>query len=614
MSFLYPLGLLGLVGIPILIVIYIIKSKYTEQTVSSTYLWHLAERFLKKKKPISRVTGLISLILQILAVAAISLAIAHPTVIIPDVAKEYCFILDGSGSMNMESDGKTRFERGKEEIEKTINESVDGSIYSLIYVGEGTNILFEKLDDKEQALFLLSETKAGYGISDMSEALGVAQGYFNENPSLITKLISDKSYAFAENLEALNLSNGEQNYGISDCTYIMSGHTLTVTGNVVSYESDASLTLSLYVDGENSPRTSGAVVAKQGQVTPFQLVCESASFSSLRVAIDNPDALALDNEAVIYDIAGENTYSALLVSERPLFLRAVLSTILNTEIEVITPEEYKSKSGYGLYVFDSCKPEEMPRDGAVWIVNPTGSIPDSGFSVQSEVILPAAVPLERSDSTSSTVQKLTADMSGDTLYVSSYIKCGLFRNFTSLYSYKGSPLIFAGTNSFGNREVVFAFDLHNSNLPLLYDYMVLARNFIDYSFPDTIEKSIFNCGEEITVNVPASCRSIRVDTPDKNVVFLDTNNATSIFVPTEVGIHTLTVTVGNSQTEFKFYAGLKEAERRCTVAEEGIALQGNAENGGFDGKYDTMTALFIIIALLFIADWGVYCYEKYQLR
>ena len=65
MRFLYPLGLLGLLGIPILIIIYIIKNKYTEQIVPSTYLWNLSEKFLKKKKPISLISGIISLILQI---------------------------------------------------------------------------------------------------------------------------------------------------------------------------------------------------------------------------------------------------------------------------------------------------------------------------------------------------------------------------------------------------------------------------------------------------------------------------------------------------------------------------------------------------------------------
>ena len=54
MSFQYPLGLLGLIGIPILIIIYIIKSMYTEQTVSATYLWTLSEKFLKKKRKDTR--------------------------------------------------------------------------------------------------------------------------------------------------------------------------------------------------------------------------------------------------------------------------------------------------------------------------------------------------------------------------------------------------------------------------------------------------------------------------------------------------------------------------------------------------------------------------------
>ena len=102
MSFVYPLGLLGLIGIPILIAIYIIKNKYTEQTVASTYLWTLSERFLKRKNPVSPVAGIISLILQILAVTVISLAIAHPSITFHG-ANEYCFVLDTSASMSMEA-------------------------------------------------------------------------------------------------------------------------------------------------------------------------------------------------------------------------------------------------------------------------------------------------------------------------------------------------------------------------------------------------------------------------------------------------------------------------------------------------------------------------------
>ena len=52
MSFLYPLGLLGLIGVLVLILIYIIKSKYKEYTIASTYIWELSEKFMQKKNPV----------------------------------------------------------------------------------------------------------------------------------------------------------------------------------------------------------------------------------------------------------------------------------------------------------------------------------------------------------------------------------------------------------------------------------------------------------------------------------------------------------------------------------------------------------------------------------
>ena len=39
MRFFQPLGFLALVGIPILILMYLLKQKYKEQEVSSLFLW-----------------------------------------------------------------------------------------------------------------------------------------------------------------------------------------------------------------------------------------------------------------------------------------------------------------------------------------------------------------------------------------------------------------------------------------------------------------------------------------------------------------------------------------------------------------------------------------------
>ena len=125
MSFIYPLGLLGLIGIPILVLIYIIKSKYSEQTVASTYLWELSERFLKRKRPVSPISGIISLALQVLSVLLISLIVAHPVITVKGSAHKYCFVLDASAGMQTVEDGVSRFDRAKDEIEKIVDSSAD---------------------------------------------------------------------------------------------------------------------------------------------------------------------------------------------------------------------------------------------------------------------------------------------------------------------------------------------------------------------------------------------------------------------------------------------------------------------------------------------------------
>ena len=132
MRFLFPLGLLGLIGIPILIIVYIIKSKYAEITVSSIFIWRLSEKFLKRRNPLNKLTGIIGLILQLLMVAVLSFAIAHPIITLSGAANEYCFVIDGSASMRMtDSEGNTRFDIAKQEIEDIIDGASEGSVYSL---------------------------------------------------------------------------------------------------------------------------------------------------------------------------------------------------------------------------------------------------------------------------------------------------------------------------------------------------------------------------------------------------------------------------------------------------------------------------------------------------
>ncbi len=619
MTFLYPLGLLGLIGIPILIIIYIIKSKYTEQTIASTYLWELSERFLKRKKRVSRLTGIISLILQLLAVTLISLAIARPIIIVPNSANAYCFVMDASGSMQMDVPGgeMTRFEAGKQAIAQRIDEAVDGSTYTLVHVGDATTIVYEKLEDKEQALMLLNEMEPAYNTLELTGALGVAQNYFRDEPATKTILVTDATYEKVENVEVITVGGAVENYAVSNVTFTHAGLDLTVSGYVNSYQGDATVTVGMFLDGAQEPVITTEVSVTKDTPAEFTLEAVTQTYASIAVRIMEEDALALDNEYIIHDVKSENSYNTLIVSERPFFLESAIRSMLNAKIDIIAPEDYHNQTGYGLYIFDSVSfgPSfQMPTDGTVWLVNIDGSVEGSGFTVQGEMIMARGELMEVSKSTATTTQALLEGLKGNDIYFTRYIKCGVYRNFTTLFSYKGSPLIFAGTNEYGTREVVLAFDLHDTNMPLLFDYAALMRNLINYSFPDMVERTNYECGEQAVVNVLANCDSIRVQSPEGDVTYLNTENATSTIDMKEVGVYTVTMNVAGTTREFYIWSALNEEERIPTQTVAELSLQGQAGAEGFDGEFDPLMIMFVVLAVVFLADWMVYCYEKYQLR
>ena len=619
MSFLYPMGLLGLIGIPILIIIYIIKTKYTEQTVTSTYLWQLSEKFLKRRNPFSWISGMLSLILQILAIALVSFAIAHPMFTIPGAAYEYCFVLDASGSMQTTQAGTSRFDSAKAQIASVIEDAAPGSKFTLVMAAENTTVVYEQLTTKEMALELLQEQKPGYDEDTLDLALSEAQRYFNANPGVKVHVYTDAAYVVNENIQLHNVAGQSNNYSISNVTYGFSNGKLKVSGDLYSHSEDDTLEVYLYVDGAEEAAAGYVGVVSPDQPARFQLSCEVDHFDSLRIELEAQDDLAVDNEVYVFDVKSDSAYNAVIISEASLFLELNLKTWGYTNYVVMTPEEFENElkgeiSGYGLYIFDCYSPEKLPSDGAVWMICPNRSTNNAGFSVQGAIDLATPGMLDRSKSTSTMTRMLLEHISGNNIYISSYVRCSLYREFTTLYSYKSTPVVFAGTNAYGNREVVFAFDIHRSDLAMLPDFVVLLKNCMEYSFPDVIEEGNYYVGDTAIVNVLTNCEAIRVESPEGNVSYLSTSVATSELTLTEAGVYTITATIDGNQRNFKIFAALPEAEREPAEPITELAIQGQATEGGFDGLYDPLFVLFICLAVIFALEWGVYCYEKRQLR
>ncbi len=615
MSLLYPLGLLLLIAIPILILIYIIKNKYTEKTVSSIYLWNLSERFIKKRRPISRIVGLISLLLQIAAVIMLAVSVTQPVFVIPRAAKEYCFILDGSGSMNIVEGGQTRFDKAKDKIEGMIDDAFKGSAYSLIFVGNTTDTIFENYTDKERCKKLLSDLEVSYCETGTADLVSKAQALFDANHSVDIYLVTDKNYGQTENMTVLNIASEGENYAVSDLSYSVENGSVVVRGTAMSYVNDASLGLELYLDGESAPAVLGSVNVVGGTPTPFELVCENRiQLKSARVAITNGDILGLDNEAVIYNVDYENSSRTLIVSDYPFYIQAGLISAGNSQIEVVKTEDYKQKSGYDLYVFDSFTPEELPQDGAVWFFNPQSSLGGTNFNYQGDSY--PSSPATFSKSTAKAVKNLLSGITAKDFEVSKYVRIGLSGRFTTLATLDGSPLIFAGTNAYGNREVVFAFDLHDSAaFTLSMDYSLLTANLLNYSFPAIINGTSYYAGDTLEINIVPGAESLYVQAPGGKEYYPDTSIAVCEFRLSEVGSYTVTMTMNDKSVRtFNVCSSLPEAERVPNPTESMLIVRGIAENNMRNGIYDSIIAFLIIFAVIAVADFGVYTYEQYQLR
>ncbi len=133
------LGLLGLIAVPIVVLIYLIKSKYVPKTVSSTFIWQRSMKYMKRRVPINFIMSLL-LIMQLLVVAAATLALVNVKVD-PKENTATIVIVDASSSMKAKNGDKTRYEVAIDKLTQ-VAEGVDKNKGLVIIVaGEKAELL-----------------------------------------------------------------------------------------------------------------------------------------------------------------------------------------------------------------------------------------------------------------------------------------------------------------------------------------------------------------------------------------------------------------------------------------------------------------------------------------
>lgn len=634
MNFLNPLGLIGLLGVPLLIVLYILKQKHTEKAVSSSFIWKRSELLFKKNIRYRIFHKYLLLALQLLIFIILSLVVAKAVINQDIPSDEYIVVLDASGSMMAETDGKSRFENAIEQISDLAKDMNLNSSMTVILANENTSYLIKRSESSSDIEYALKNAQCSYGETDIEEALKLADAVSSGNDNTRIVLYTDKVYEETGDIRVVNVSDNEWNASVVNFSSSVENASCVFLSTVASYGADADLTIALYVDGVLKDAQKAS--CKDGEALDvYWENLDVESFSNAEVVIAGEDAINEDNSYSIF--GNENSESdILIISKESFFIRRVLKAIGNVNItyfetlEEATADE-QGISGYALYIFDGCVPDSMPQDGAIWLFNPNEStsgivLGDSIANATDSATLSMGI-----DSGSTAYSMLTNYIKPKEITVSKYTKAQSFTGYEVLFQSGSTPVVLSKEEDTYIKTVVMLFDIHDSNLPLLIDFPVLISNMLTYSVAPMVDKNDYASGETVETAPLPNCTSITV-TP-KNADAVTVSLVKKSFLVETPGVYTVTeyisgTDVSTSETA-EIFVHIPSAESDIYIDGGSLGLGASTaeidedatETGFWNRLFESITNRFtkavslwpylaVILIIILTVEWWVYYNEE----
>ena len=608
MKFLNPAGLWLLLGVPILIIIYLIKSQHEDHSVSSTYLWKLSARFMKRRLPVQRVQKLLLFLLQLLMIVAAALMVARPAV--PSGEKrEYIAVIDASGSMmTVDENGDTRFERAVKEVEKLAEKVNMGHTVSVILAGDNPVFLVRSATSVNQVRLALENAECGYTACNTASAMDLAQQACNDSTYAEAYFYTDQPHAESEGIEIVNLNSGEWNVSVGEISAHSFDEGTVFSTTVTSHNLAKLVNVGLKINGE--VLDAQQVECQENVPTEVMFTVDDlAYYDTAEIYVEADDALAEDNS---YTVCQRSTgeYSVLLISRTPLYLENAIKSLRNCEVAVVGSEEEANamEGSFDLYVYDHVYPAQYPEVGSVIVFGTEGDLPD-GISVGGTY--ETETPISKANHPDS---ELYHELALDNAVLVRYSELIGDTNWKTVLSCDGVPVLVTTKRSNGMYFSVASFDLHDSNLPLITDFMVLMRNLVEYSIPAVLKDTDHTIGETVELTVLPYAEQMYVNRPDGEVEEFSVEGEYCLVTPETIGVYTAVMTYGESGQYVDFFVHLPLEEM---TAEDGGALElslpENADVSGTDD--DAMNELWFWFALallvLLLTEWGVYYREQY---
>lgn len=173
-----PGALWGLLAIPVLVLLYLLRVRRRDHPVSSVLLWQRSAPALAAYRPSRRIERSILLLLQILATAAVVAALARPSVAVHGLGRgDLMLVMDLSLSMRARDVTPTRFDRARAEAIDLTARSRPGQRVGIVVAGPRPTLLVSPTEDRASVIGALRRLEPWDAVGDVPAAVLLAAEY-----------------------------------------------------------------------------------------------------------------------------------------------------------------------------------------------------------------------------------------------------------------------------------------------------------------------------------------------------------------------------------------------------------------------------------------------------
>jgi VWA domain-containing protein/aerotolerance regulator-like protein len=556
MPFITPLALAGLIFIPAVIAMYMLKLRRDQAVVPSTLLWSRLLTDVEANAPWQRLRRSPLLLLQLLLVIALVLLAARPFLERPaGLARDIVLVMDTSASMAATDVAPNRLAAARAAALDALGDLPTGGRVSVIAVDRSARIVVNDTSDISRVRQALDELRPAATRGDLGDALELASKLAARSGDAQILVATDAALATVPTtkvdapIRVLPVGRERKNQAIVALAVRTSPSAVTrsvfISVANLDIESaqrrievwgDDRLLEARDVDLDGQARSDVVIDDVPADVAVVEIRLVGRDPASGTPA----DQLAIDDRAWAV-MPATRTRLVLLVGEGDPYLETALSYLPNVELYGVEPADYGPASqrtdgrAWDLTIFESNLPTTLPTTPILAIAPPrtsplgvvSGTVKDPGIGSLSPDE-PVLRYVDLSTTHISQAQLLTTPDWARTV----------------IPGPKGAPLLYTGVRA-GLPTAVLAFEPRRSDLPLQVAFPILLSNLTGELLGGSAAPTdAVAPGTPVNLTIPSGATGVTVTRPDgttTDLVASAAGGASVSYVATELpGIYTVT--------------------------------------------------------------------------